>query len=178
MEDMDVPTEHLHEQIEEKAREGNKWALTVALSTALMAVLAAITSLLAGHHANEAVIEQIRASDQWAYYQAKGIKAEIAEMHISQMQALGKAPDSSTYHKLQQYKLDQSAISKIATEKEQSADHHLQIHLVISKAVTLFQIAIAISAISILVRRKSLWLVSLVLAFGGIFFMVLGLVAT
>ncbi|NJE11498.1 DUF4337 family protein, partial [Thermococcus sp. MAR1] len=80
MEEIEVPTEHLHETIKEKAEalgEGN-WLMGVAISTALMAVFAALGSLFAGHHSNEALIEQIHASDQWAYYQAKGIKAEIA----------------------------------------------------------------------------------------------------
>jgi len=55
-----------------------------AVSTALMAVFAALGSLTAGHHSNEALIAQIKASDTWAYYQAKGIKSEIAEAIILQ----------------------------------------------------------------------------------------------
>src|SRR5258708_37979306 len=78
MEDIEVPTEHLHEQIHEAAHESReRWMVYAAVSTALMAVLAALGSLFAGHHSNEALIEQIRSSDQWAYYQAKGIKYEI-----------------------------------------------------------------------------------------------------
>src|SRR5438874_1943358 len=82
MEEIEVPTEHLHETIEEEVEEAvkkneRKGGMLIAISTALMAVLAAMASLLAGHHSDEAVIEQIRASDQWAFYQAKGIKDEI-----------------------------------------------------------------------------------------------------
>jgi hypothetical protein len=43
----------------------------VALSTAILALLAAIASLLAGEYANEAMMDQIEAADQWSYYQAK-----------------------------------------------------------------------------------------------------------
>jgi len=39
----------------------------VALSTAILAVLAAIAGLLSGKHANEAMMNQIEASDQWNY---------------------------------------------------------------------------------------------------------------
>ena len=82
MEEIEVPTEHLHETIEEEVEEAvkkneRKGGMLIAISTALMAVFAAMASLLAGHHSDEAVIEQIRASDQWAFYQAKGIKDEI-----------------------------------------------------------------------------------------------------
>ena len=82
MEDIEIPTEHLHEAIKEKVEEhsggeGNKSILYIAISTALMAVFAAIAGLLAGHHSNEALIEQVKASDQWAWYQAKTIKVAI-----------------------------------------------------------------------------------------------------
>src|SRR5580693_10359834 len=78
MEDPEVPTEHLHEHMEHGAAHGGApWMMGVALSSALLAGLAAVCSLLAGHHANEAMVDQIKASDQWAYYQAKGIKSAI-----------------------------------------------------------------------------------------------------
>ena len=76
MEEAEVPIEHLHEQVHETAEHsGETWISWVALSTAVLAVLAAIASLLSGQHANEAVMDQIEASDQRNYYQAKGIKA-------------------------------------------------------------------------------------------------------
>ncbi|PWT70492.1 MAG: hypothetical protein C5B59_20475, partial [Bacteroidetes bacterium] len=63
MEEMEVPTEHLQEKIHEEAEEKKeRWTLYVALSTAFMAVLAAIAGLMSGHHANEALINQVEAS--------------------------------------------------------------------------------------------------------------------
>ena len=74
MEDPEVPTEHLHEEMEHYASRGRApWMMGVALSSALLAGFAAVCSLLAGHHANEAMVDQIQSSDKWAYYQAKGI---------------------------------------------------------------------------------------------------------
>ena len=79
MEDPEVPTEHLHEHIHEAAHENHdKWSMRVAISTAFMAAFAALSSLMAGHQSNEALITQMKASDQWSYYNAKGIKAEVA----------------------------------------------------------------------------------------------------
>ena len=40
----------------------------------LLAGLAALSSLMAGHHANEAMMSQIESSDQWSFFQSKGIK--------------------------------------------------------------------------------------------------------
>src|SRR5437879_9994107 len=65
MEEAEVPMEHLHEQIHERAEHGTaQWISWVALSTAILAVLAAIAGLLSGGHANEAMMSQIDASDQ------------------------------------------------------------------------------------------------------------------
>ncbi len=82
MAEIEDSTESLHEKIHEEAHHAEndpkgKWILFVALFTALVSVLAAITGMLSGHHENEALISQMKASDQWAFYQAKGIKAEI-----------------------------------------------------------------------------------------------------
>ena len=58
MEEAEVPLEHLHEHIHHRAEHsGEKWISWVALSTAILAVLA-ITGLLSGSHANEAMMKQ------------------------------------------------------------------------------------------------------------------------
>ena len=172
MEEIEVPTEHLHETIDEKVEDAIKnnekgWSMYVAISTALIAVLAAISALLAGYHSDEAVIEQIKASDQWSYYQAKGIKADIMELGVAE----GKADQS----KVDKYKTDQANIAAIAKEHEQDSELHSEKYRKLSRAVTFFQIAIAIAAIAILTRRKQLWYVSLLLASGGTVFFIMGL---
>jgi hypothetical protein len=162
MEDIEVPTEHLHEEINEHAKEGNKWSLYIAISTAFMAVLAAIAGLMAGHFSNEALIEQIKASDQWAYYQAKGIKSDI--LAISPVKDTGK---------IEKYKTEQVAITNIAKEFEKKSAIYLEKHVILARAVTLFQIAIAISAISILTGKRSLWYLAILLSLTGIIFFVM-----
>src|SRR5437016_767559 len=84
MEEAEVPLEHLQEDVHHSAEHsGAVWISWVALSTAVLAVLAAIAGLLSGKHANEAMMSQIEASDQWSYYQAKSIKAALLDVKIS-----------------------------------------------------------------------------------------------
>jgi len=143
----------------------------VALSTAIIAVFAALCSLMAGHHANEALIEQIQASDQWAYYQAKGIKASVLASKIETLQALGKQTSAKDEEKINSYKEEQKEIEEKAREKEKSSSTHLTAHKLLARAVTVFQIAIAVSAIAVLTRRKWLWYGSGVLGLMGLIFM-------
>ncbi len=170
MEEIEVPTEHLHETIEEKVEEATerkekRGMMLIAISTALMAVFAALSSLIAGHHSDEALLEQIHASDQWAYYQAKGIKEEI--------QSLSTNADKQTIRA--KYKTEQAEIKKKAEAAESDSHQHLEHHAILARAVTLFQISIAISAIAILTRKKILWFVSLCLSCVGLFFFISGL---
>ena len=172
-EEMEVPTEHLHEDMEHAAHHsGETWIVFVALSSALLAVLAAACSLLAGHRANEAMIEQIQASDQWAYYQAKGVKSAVLESKMELLHALGKEPEAKDEEKATEYKNQQKEIEEKAREKEHSSELNLASHQILAKGVTVFQIAIALGAISALTRKKWLWFVSLALgATGTVFFL-------
>jgi hypothetical protein len=181
MEEIEVPTEHLQEAIHEKAEEKKseekeKWALYVALSTAVMAVLAAIAGLLSGHHVNEAMIEQIKSSDQWAFYQSKSIKSEIASSSDKLLKTLSAKPVEDNSKTIERYEKEKEDIKKIAEEDGKSSEEHLAKHVTLSKAVTIFQIAIAISAIAILTRRKMLWYAAMVLTLGGSFFLILGVI--
>lgn len=179
MEEIEIPTEHLQEKIQETAEEKSReqrWTLYVALSTAFVAVLAAIAGLLAGHHSNEAVIDQIRAGDQWAFYQSKSIKQEIAASENKILQAIpGAKMQAEGEQNVNRYEKEKEGIKAGAEESEKSASAHLERHVVFAKSVTIFQIAIAIAAIAILTKKKVLWYAGLVLSAFGTWFLVTGL---
>lgn len=174
-------SENIHEQSNEHAHhilsEGKeRWVLYVALSTAVIAVLGAICGLLAGDHADEAMLSQMRSSDQWAFYQAKGIKSDILASSSKVLVAMGKAPLVQDDAKIAENKKEQAEIMKEAKAAKAESDEHVGRHKVLARGVTLFQVAIAIGAISIITKRKLLWMVSLGFAFVGIFFLLQGTV--
>jgi len=179
MEEIEVPTDHLHEEIHEKAEgQKDKWILYVALSTAFMAVLAAVAGLLAGHHANEALIERVKASDQWNYYQAKNLKAEIVASSDRLLHSLSpNAPVEDHKADLARYEREKDSIKRTAEEAEKLSEKHLDRHVPLASAVTAFQIAIAISAISLLTKRKQFWYMGLLLMLAGVGFLIAGSLA-
>jgi hypothetical protein len=174
-EEIEVPTEHLHEKMEEEAGERGGWVAKVALSSALLAVAAAVSALLAGHHANEAMLEQMQATDQWAFFQAKGIKASVTQSKIDVLDAIGKPASADERAKVGKYTDEQKEIEDKGHELEHSSEMHMERHGAFARAVTIFQIAIAMGAISVLARRPKLWFVSLGLGVGGLVFLVQGL---
>ena len=170
MEEPEVPLEHLHEHVNESAKHaGEVWISWVALSTAILAVLAAIASLLSGEYANEAMMNQIETSSQWSYYQAKSIKSSVLDVKM----ALSGVPDEQDQSKRARYEKEQEEIKSEAEHKQAAAKSYFHKHEVFARGVTMFQIAIAIAAISALTKKRRFWFVSLVFGAVGCVFLVL-----
>ena len=177
-EEIEVPTEHLHEAMEEEteeAKEERGWISRVAVSSALLAVAAAISALLAGHHANEAMLEQMKATDQWSFYQAKGIKLAILQANLEQLVTDGKPVAPERNAKVASYQGEMKEIEGKGHELEESSEAHMGHHIWLARGVTAFQIAIAMGAIAVLARRPRLWLLSLALGAAGSVALLLGL---
>src|SRR2546423_4067007 len=174
MEEAEVPLEHLHEHVQESAEHSREaWISWVALSTAILAVLAAITGLLSGKHANEAMMSQIESADKWAYYQAKGIKASVLDAKMS----LSGAATEEDHAKANRYQEEQTEIQKEAREKETEAKQNFHQHEIFARGVTMFQIAIAIAAVSALTKKRRFWVVSLLFGAAGCVFLVMGAIS-
>jgi len=188
----EVETERLTEEIhEEVEREGGRFLRRIALTTALFAALAAIAALRAGATVNEALLLkteatrlQAEASDQWAYYQAKGVKAAVAEASKSAWIALAKEPPPEFAATEKRYKTEQEEISKKAREKEkerdaksEEAEHLLHHHHRFANAVALFQVSIALGAVAALTRNQLVWGGSMLLGAAGTVLFAMALLA-
>ncbi len=153
MTEIEVPLEKTQEDIHHQALHGSgpsqKLMTRGALLSALLAVLAAIAALFAGHYANEAMIEQIQSSDHWAFYQAKGIKLAISEMRLE------TGGSEQLQEKIAEYRKEQEEIKAEAEIKLAESKRHLKQHESLAAAVTFFQIAIALTAISVLTRKPT-----------------------
>ncbi len=187
----EVETEKLREAIEEELeREGGRLLRTIALTTALLAALAALASLRAGATANEALALkteatrlQAEASDQWAYYQAKGVKAAVQDAVRAAWAAAGKAPPADASAKAARYADEQQEIARKAAEKERERDARereaealMHAHHRYAAAVALFQVAIALGAVAALTRNSLVWYASLIVGAGGLASLVRALV--
>jgi len=165
-------TEKIHEQVE---HEGGALLKRIALSTALFAALAAIAALKAGATVNEALVLkteatrlQAEASDQWAYYQAKGLKAAVASAARSAWTAIGKEPPPAYQDEVKRYEAEQKEIQAAAREKEKERDEKdkeaavlLARHHAFALCVALFQVSIALGAVAALTRNRLVWYGSL-----------------
>jgi len=181
-EEPEVETDKLHEAVhEELEREGGGYLRQIALTTAVLAAFASVASLKAGATVNEALALkteatrlQAEASDEWAYYQAKGVKAAVQEAARSSWLAAGKEPPPGYEAKIKRYEEEQKEIQQKAREKEQEvaekereADELLHRHEAFANAVALFQVAIALGAVAALTRNRLVLLGSLLVGSAG-----------
>jgi hypothetical protein len=156
MEEIEVPLEQTQEHVQHHALHdgGSSRLINLgAVLSAILAVFAAICALLAGHYSNEAMIEQIKSSDQWSYYQAKGIKSALQEFRL-EMNGTDEKKAETIKSKIEKYKEEQEKISEDAKEKEEASQKLLRYHERLAMAVTFFQVAIAVIAIGVLTRKK------------------------
>jgi Domain of unknown function (DUF4337) len=180
--------EEIERALESEERGSPEWTKYLSLSTAIIAVIAAIASLESGANSNdamlaksEAVLHQSRASDQWAYYQAKGVKATVSAGDAEMSAAASPALAAKFREEAGRYKNEQQDIEKSASELESKvkesnelAERFLERHHRFAISVTLFQIAIALCAIAALTRRRALWFTGLAASVVGIALFVRG----
>ena len=171
-EEIEIDTDSLREKIDvELEKRGGSFLRWISLTTAVLAALAAVASLKAGSTVNEALVLktdatrlQAQASDQWAYYQAKGIKSAVAQNAINTWAAIGKPAPSNLSAESARYVAQQDSISRKATELEHQRDEKsleaevlLAQHHIYAAAVALLQISIALGAIGALTSSRFVW---------------------
>jgi Domain of unknown function (DUF4337) len=186
----EVEMENLHEAIkEELEHEGGRFLKLIALTTAILAVFAAVSALKAGATVNEALILkteattlQAQASDQWAFYQAKGVKAAVQEASRTSWLSIGKEPPPAYEEAKARYAEEQKEIKTKANElekerdqKNEEAEHLVHLHHRFASAVALFQVSIALGAVAALTRNRLVWGGSIAVGMGGIVLFLMGL---
>src|SRR6266446_1693794 len=111
----ELDTDRLQETIHEPPTDS--LLRNIALTTALLAAFGAIAALRAGATVNEALVLkteagrlQSEASDQWAFFQAKGIKASVQEASRASWLAANKTPPENFEQSIKRYAAEQKEI--------------------------------------------------------------------
>jgi hypothetical protein len=156
--------EELQENIEHAKDPFDK---RVAGSMAILAAGLAIVSVMGHLATTEEIVNQAKASDQWAYYQAKSIRRYESEIARD---ILAAQPEKmAAYEKnVGKYTKEGEEIQKEAQGLEDES------HLKGRQAVRLefsevfFEVAIVLASLAILTKLKPVWWISLATGIGGI----------
>jgi hypothetical protein len=151
------------------------WLNYLALTTVIFAVCATLSTLKGGGFSTRSVISQAQASDQWAYYQSKSIKGYVYELQREKFEMDLKANKSMSRalaadyekriavykEKIDRYEKEKEEIKKKAEDLEKRRDD-AQIHSgAFGMAAMFLQIAILLSSIAALMKKKLFWIIGM-----------------
>lgn len=161
------------------------WLNLLALTTVILAVCATLATFKGGGHSTRAVLSQSQASDQWAYYQAKGIKGNLYEVETMRLKReLELAPKAAipllersladVEKKVAKYDGEKAEIQKVARGFEEAKADAQKHGAAFGLAVIFLQIGILLSSIAALLKQKPVYYVGLVVGVVGIVYFVNG----
>jgi len=147
----------------------------VSLTMAVLAVLVAVITLL-GHRAHtEEVVLQAKATDEWAFYQAKNVRRHVDEL-FTDLTSVEATTDAAILSKLRdkysqeaaRYKDDMKGIedkareleAEVATERNRADRFDL--------AEVFMEVGLVITSITLLSGRRIFWYLGIVLGIVGI----------
>jgi hypothetical protein len=169
---------------EEKEQAKEKRMGWLALSTAIMAVLAALTTLYMGKYSSRAIMAQGQESDQWAFYQAKSIKQHTFELNRKSLELQYRSQKglvsevAADYQKvlatysdeIKRYDNEKKDIKKKAEDIGQGKLKAQEMGGDFGYALIFLQIALMLSSLASLTKRHYLWHIALLCTAGWLFF--------
>jgi len=158
---------HDHELEHQSHEEPHGMAGRLAVATALIATVGAIfaymgglAQLNAGLYKNESAIKKTEAANQWAFYQAKSNRQNLAELAI---ELVPEARKEYYRGEAERRKSEKAEIQKKAQELDaesvewgERTDHQIHEEHRWQQATTALQISIALAAIALLTRSRRL----------------------
>jgi uncharacterized membrane protein len=160
------------------------WLGYVAVTTIVFAVCATLSTFKGGQHSTRAVLSQSKATNQWAYYQAKDMKEYLHELQKDgiELSLLSAGKADGEYAKAAKAKEEAYAakIAKYETQKEEikkqaeaydAAIADAQAHSgAFGMAIIFLQIAILLSSVAALMKIKPVWVCGMGVGVVGLVF--------
>jgi hypothetical protein len=163
-------------ELQEHAEHGKHEGMAkVSLTMAVLAVAVAVVSLLGHRSHTEEVVLQAKASDQWAYYQAKNIRRHEDEI-FADMASVSTTTDAAGLGKLREkysseaerYKGEQKEIEDKAREMENEVGTERGKADRFDLAEVFLEIGLVITSITLLSGKRLFWMLGMVMGVLGL----------
>jgi Domain of unknown function (DUF4337) len=170
-------------ELQENAEHGreNPSLAPISVTMAILAVCVAVVSLMGHRMHTEELLTQNRATDEWAYYQAKNIRRHNYEMGLDLL-ALVEFKDKGQadkvrekYHgEAERYTKEQAEIEEQAKEFENESARDQRKADRYDLGEVFLEIALVISSLALLTKNRFYWVLGLVGAAAGLAIAVTG----
>ena len=151
------------------------WMKAIAVTTTVLAVVAAIAGSRSAYFIAKAQLLTAQEGSEWAYYQAKSIKQNLAEMQQKDFQfkllaGMNDAQKQFINAGMQAATADIKRYDQEKAEIKQKAEGTNKENALVvrrgsqfSLAVVFAQIGIMLSSVGALLRRKEMWVIGLII---------------
>jgi hypothetical protein len=171
-------------ELQENAEHGreNPSLAPISVTMAILAVCVAVVSLLGHRSHTEEILMQNRATDQWAYFQAKNIRRHNYEMSLDLLSLIefkDKEQAAKIHEKYEneaeRYTKEQAEIEEQAKELESESAHAERKADRFDLGEVFIEIALVISSLALLSRKRFYWFLGIISGLAGLGIAVTGL---
>jgi hypothetical protein len=153
----------------------NPLVLPVSVTISILAVLGAVATLMGHRAATEELLLQAKATDQWAYYQAKNIRWHEMQSNADLLSSLAPSDKEKTetmrekYVKAaEKYEADKDEISAEAKKLETERDLYGHREDRFDTGEVLLEIGLVICSMTLLTKRKLFWFAGIAIGALGV----------
>jgi hypothetical protein len=161
------------------------WLNYLALMTVILAVCATLSTFKGGGYSTRSVMSQSQASDEWAFYQSKSIKSYMYQMQKEtlalKLLEFSKSTPLETVNnyqdkiadykkKIEKYEQEKTELQEKAKKLEAVRDESQKHSQAFGMAIIFLQIAILLSSIAALLKKKMVWYGGMATGLVGLFY--------
>jgi len=154
-------------EAQEAREQERRWHRQVALTTLLMALLAALGGLLAGITADQALIDRTKEIIEVSYLEGDRACAETLKAKHEILIVLGESPDPAEIERLRAFEKEREVLETESAVEEMEVFEAGSAHMTLAIAVTLLSLGITLGGMAVVVERKPLWLAGLLFGAAG-----------
>jgi len=140
--------------------EGDEFGKRVGIAVGIIGIVLAVVTILSHREHTAAVVQQTKANDTWAYYQAKKIRAYEATASMRTVEALGTDPGKvkiatdafAADH--DKYESDSADLEKTATSKQEGSEHSEVRALYFDMGEGFLELGLVLSSLYFLARKR------------------------
>ncbi|MCE5245543.1 MAG: DUF4337 domain-containing protein [Candidatus Polarisedimenticolia bacterium] len=156
-----------------------RWMQWVAVSTTILAVAAGIGALKGGAYSTRVQLATTKQVNKWSYYEAKSIKLHVSEAERSLLAATcaaGPCAENSAAAKriaslepeIARYNREMTEIKADAEALDKDSELNKRHAGALGQAVMFLQLAIMLSAMAALLKKRPLWWIGLAVGAVGL----------
>ena len=138
-----------------------RWTLWASISTMIMAMVTAVGVLLSGITLNEFFVERTAQMMEVSRLGVDTLGIEVLESKHEILARLGSAPDPDELKRIEAFRAEARFLEKDIVREGEISGLALWEHELFAIGVTILSLAVALSAVSILLTRRPFWFASL-----------------